>query len=57
MLHVIIPQEDLERINFERFRCQDPIVARHLHALFTEPEFDREGLKIRQEKMPQLHVL
>ena len=34
MLHVIIPQEDLERINFERFRCQDSIVARHLHALF-----------------------
>lgn len=34
MLHVIIPQEELDQINLERFRCQDPIVARHLHALF-----------------------
>lgn len=34
MLHVIIPPEDLEKINSERFRHHDPIVARHLHALF-----------------------
>jgi transposase len=34
MIHVIIPPEDLETIKSERFRCHDPIVARHLHALF-----------------------
>ena len=34
MIHVIIPPADLERINTERFLCCDPIVARHLHALF-----------------------
>lgn len=34
MIHVIIPPEDLETIQSERFRCHDPIVARHLHALF-----------------------
>lgn len=34
MIHIIIPPEDLEKINFERFRCRDPIVSRHLHALY-----------------------
>ena len=34
MIHIIIPPEDLEKINFARFRCTDAIIARHLHALF-----------------------
>ena len=32
MIHVIIPPEDLEKINSERFRHHDPIIARHLNA-------------------------
>ena len=34
MIHVIIPPEDLEKINSERFRHPDPIVTRHLHVLY-----------------------
>src|SRR5690348_530000 len=47
MLHVIIPPEDLKTINFERFRCQDPIVARHLHAL-------SESVKVAQAEIEKL---
>jgi transposase len=36
MIHVIIPPEDLEKINSERFRHHDPIVARHLHVLYCK---------------------
>jgi len=34
MIYVIIPPEDLEAIKSARFKCRDPIIARHLHALF-----------------------
>ena len=36
MIQVIISLEDQEKINSERFRHHDPIVARHLHVLYCK---------------------
>ena len=34
MIHAIISPQDVEKINFERFLCDDPIISRRLHVLF-----------------------
>jgi transposase len=36
MIHAIIPPEDVEKINTQRFLCDDPIISRRLHVLFLK---------------------
>lgn len=34
MIHLLIPEEELQKIEKERFNCADPLISRRLHALY-----------------------
>jgi len=34
MIHLLIPEEELQKIEEERFNCSDPLISRRLHALY-----------------------
>jgi len=36
MIHLLIPEEELQKIEEERFNCPDPLIARRLHALYLK---------------------
>lgn len=36
MIYLLIPEEEMQRIEEERFTCSDPQISRHLHALYLK---------------------